>query len=67
VVDPEQPFAVAVPAGQGEEGDEVVVVAEGLATADRVAVGGDHVVGEAVGQGDVVEEPARLAAISGVP
>ena len=46
---------------QGEVGDEVVVVAEGLAAADAVAVGGDHVVGEALGQGDVVEERAGLA------
>jgi len=61
VVDPEQPLLVAAALDQGEVGDEVVVVAEGLAAADAVAVGGDHVVGEALGQGDVVEEPAGLA------
>jgi hypothetical protein len=61
VVDPEQPFLVAAAVAQGEVGGEVVVVAEVLPAADAVTVGGDHVVGEPLGQGDVVEEPARLA------
>jgi hypothetical protein len=61
VVDPQQPLLVAVGVLQREVGDEVVVVAEGLAAADGVAVGGDHVVGEPVGQRHVVDEQPGLA------
>jgi hypothetical protein len=61
VVDPQQPSLVALSVLQREVGDEGVVVAEALAAADGVAVGGDHVVGEPVGQGHVVDEQARLA------
>jgi hypothetical protein len=59
VVDPEQALLVAVGVLQREVGDEVVVVAEGLAAADGVALGGDHVVGEPVGQRNVVDERPR--------